>query len=92
MTETKLTPSTTTISPKHTVSGGPSYVVVLTGFRDKAMEAAIVAAGHTIADTVTKKTTHVVYPDGPAPTSTKITKALEIGAAVMTVSAFRAIL
>jgi DNA ligase (NAD+) len=63
--------------------------VVLTGFRDKALEAALIARGHTVADAVTKKTTHVIYPDGPEPTSTKITKARELGAQILSVSAAR---
>jgi DNA ligase (NAD+) len=66
--------------------------VVFTGFRDKALEAALTAAGHIIADTVTKKTTHILYPDGPEPASTKITKAREHGAQILTVSAGRAAL
>ncbi len=68
----------------------PAATVVLTGFRDKALEAALQAAGHSVADTVTRKTTHVVYPDGPEPTSTKITKARGTGARVMSLSVFRA--
>ena len=48
------------------------------------------AAGHTVAGTVSKKTTHGVYPDGPEPTSTKITKAQELGAKLMSVSEFLA--
>ncbi len=93
LAETNLTAATAT-PPTHVarVSGGPTYTVVLTGFRDKALEAALVNAGHTIADSVTKKTTHVVYPDGPTPSSTKITKAQENGAAVMSVTAFRSFL
>jgi NAD-dependent DNA ligase len=71
-------------------SNGPTFTVVLTGFRDKALEATLVATGHTIADTVTKKTTHVVHPDGPTPTSTKITKARDAGVVVMSVSEFKA--
>ena len=66
--------------------------VVLTGFRDKALEATLQAAGHQVADAVSKKVTHVVYPDGPAPTSTKITKAQELGLTVLSVSALRALL
>ena len=67
-------------------------VVVMTGFRDKALITALEAAGHIVADAVSKKTTHVVYPDGPEPTSTKLTKAKELGAAVMSASAFRLLL
>lgn len=74
-------------------SAGPVATVVLTGFRDKKLEAALAACGHTVADAVTKRTTHVVYPDGPEPASTKITKAREIGTAqILPVSAVRAAL
>lgn len=51
--------------------------VVFTGFRDRDLEAALEAAGHTVAPTVTKKTTHVVYPDGPKPTTGKAATAGE---------------
>ena len=70
-------------------AGTGSMVIVLTGFRDKTLTAQLEAAGHTITDTVSKKTTHVVYPDGPEPTSTKLTKAKELGATVMSVSEFK---
>jgi NAD-dependent DNA ligase len=66
------------------------WTVVFTGVRDKALEAVLDAAGHTVADTVTKKTTHVVYADGPRPTTTKITKAEEVGAKILSLSEFRA--
>jgi NAD-dependent DNA ligase len=67
--------------------------VVFTGFRDKALETALIAAGHVISDTVTRKTTHVLYVDGPEPSSTKITKAREYGTAqILSVSAGRAAL
>jgi DNA ligase (NAD+) len=90
ISETKLVATAVAATPSVAVPGG--YVVVLTGFRDKALEEAVVAAGHTVADSVTKKTTHVIYPDGPAPTSTKVTKAQENGAIIMPVSAFRSLL
>ncbi len=90
LAETKLTASATQI--QSTVAKSSGFVVVLTGFRDKVLETAMATAGHTIADSVTKKTTHVVHPDGPIPVSTKIAKAQEIGASVMSVSAFRSIL
>lgn len=61
-------------------------VIVLTGFRDKGLEAALTAKGHNVADSVTKKTTHVVYPDGPEPSSTKITKGREYGAHILSLS------
>jgi DNA ligase (NAD+) len=66
--------------------------IVFTGFRDKALETALAAAGHIVADTITKKTTHVLYPDGPEPASTKITRAREYGAQILTASAGRAAL
>jgi DNA ligase (NAD+) len=76
-----------------TTSTAPPATIVLTGFRDKVLEAALVARGHTVVDAVSKKTTHVVYPDGPEPASTKITKAREIGTAqVLSVSEIRAAL
>jgi NAD-dependent DNA ligase len=66
--------------------------VVFTGARDKALEADLAAKGHTVGASVTKKTTHVVYPDGPLPGSSKITAAKAAGIPVMTLSAFRATL
>jgi DNA ligase (NAD+) len=72
------------------VAGNPAgWTVVFTGVRDKSLEASLVAAGHTVADAVTKKTTHVVYADGPKPSTTKITKAEEIGAKILSLSEFR---
>ena len=65
------------------------YVFVFTGVRDKTFEAALQAKGHIIADTVTKKTTHVVYADG-ATTSTKMIKAKEMGAALLPLSQAKA--
>ncbi|NDE16805.1 hypothetical protein EBZ80_17920 [bacterium] len=71
---------------------GPKATVVLTSFRDRTLETALQAAGHTVADAVSRKTTHLVYPDGPEPTSTKITKARELGTGIqiLPVGAFRA--
>jgi NAD-dependent DNA ligase len=67
-------------------------VVVLTGFRDRDLEAALQTAGHVVADSVTKRTTHVIYPDGPAPTTGKAAKAADVGARLLSVSEFRALL
>jgi DNA ligase (NAD+) len=86
VSEAKLTPATATVATTAPPSG---YVIVFTGTRDKALEAALAAKGHTVADAISKKTTHVVYPDGPAPTSSKITKAKEIGAKVLSASEAR---
>lgn len=70
-------------------ASGDSLTVVMTGERDQAFIAALVAKGHTVGSSVTKKTTAVVYPDAEAePTSSKVTKAKELGIPVLTVSAF----
>jgi DNA ligase (NAD+) len=79
-----------TTKPKLTPKSGAQWTVVFTGVRDKSLEAVLDAAGHTVADTVTKKTTHVVYANGPRPTTTKITKAEEVGAKILSLSEFRA--
>jgi NAD-dependent DNA ligase len=67
-------------------------VVVMTGFRDKALVTQLEAAGHIVADAVSKKTTHVIYPDGPEPSSTKLTKAKELGVIVLSRASFVALL
>jgi DNA ligase (NAD+) len=70
---------------------GGGLTVVMTGERDQAFIATLVGKGHTVASSVTKKTTAVVYPDSEAePTSSKVTKAKELGIPVLTVSAFTA--
>jgi len=86
-TEAAVTPVpvivTATIKPEH------QMVVVFTGVRDKALEARLEAAGHIVGDSVNKKTTHVVYPDGPVPTSSKIAKAQELGIPIEPLSTFK---
>lgn len=87
---TGLVPSTvapSTVVP--TVVPAKQYVFVFTGVRDKTFESALQAKGHIIADTVTKKTTHVVYADG-ATTSTKMIKAKEMGATLLPLSQAKA--
>jgi NAD-dependent DNA ligase len=74
------------------VVAADAMTVVLTGFRDKELEAQLKAGGHIVADSVTKKTTHLVYPDGPTPTTGKAAKAAEYGATVLSLSAFKALL
>jgi len=75
-------------------ASAPSIVmtVVFTGARDKALEAELAAKGHTVAASVTKKTTHVVYPDSASPTSSKIDAAEKAGIPVLTMTAFRTLL
>lgn len=72
---------------------GPEHpiTVVFTGVRDRPLEAVLQAAGHTVADTVTKKTTHVVYADGPEPSTGKVAKAQELGIPVLSLSAFKTV-
>jgi NAD-dependent DNA ligase len=70
---------------------GQQIVAVFTGFRDRDLEAVLEAAGHVIADTVSKRTTHVVYPDGPTPTTGKAAKAAAVGALLLPLSEFRLI-
>jgi DNA ligase (NAD+) len=76
-------------TPAAIPAGTKQMVVVCTGFRDKELEAALTAAGHVLADGVTKKTTHVLFPDGPTPTTGKAAKAADVGAQLMSRSAFR---
>jgi DNA ligase (NAD+) len=83
--ETGLAPSST---PSTSVVPDKTMTVVFTGGRDKALEAHLQAAGYCVADTITKKTTHVVYADGPMPTTSKITKAQELGLKVVSMTEF----
>jgi DNA ligase (NAD+) len=69
-----------------------AMTVVFTGARDKTLEAELTAKGHTVAASITKKTTHVVYPDGPPPTSSKITAAQAAGIPTLPMTAFRLLL
>jgi NAD-dependent DNA ligase len=69
-----------------------AMTVVFTGARDKALEAELAAKGHTVAASVTKKTTHVVYPDSAEPTSSKIDAANAAGIPILTMTAFRTLL
>jgi len=84
---TGLVPSIKTVQVPAPPKNQKQLVIVFTGVRDKALEAALVTKGHIVADTVTKKTTHVVHADGPATaTTTKIIKAQEMGATILTLS------
>ena len=71
-------------------AGKSQCIIVFTGVRDKAFEAELAAKGHIVADTVTKKTTHVIHADGGTATSTKIVKAQEMGAKILSLSAAKA--
>lgn len=66
-------------------------LVVMTGFRDKAMVAQMSVRGWTEAASVTKKVAVVIIPDGEDPESyesTKVAKAKELNIPVMTRAAF----
>jgi NAD-dependent DNA ligase len=54
--------------------------------RDKELEAALIAKGYTIADSITKKTTHLIYGD----TTAKYTKAKELGLSLLTLEQAKA--
>lgn len=87
---TGLVTSTPTPPPQSSPVHG-QHVVVFTGVRDKAFESTLLAAGHVVADSVTKKTTHVIHGDGPAvATSTKIIKAQEMGIKTLSLSQAKA--
>ena len=85
-TATGLSPSSSSSAPAPILPG--AKVVVFTGVRDKVLEAALLAKGYVIADTVTKKTTHLIYADGS--TSTKLIKAKEMGITTMTLTQAKA--
>lgn len=70
-------------APVPAASGAEKGVIVFTGVRDKDLEVSLMAKGYTIANTITKKTTHLVYADT---TSTKYTKAKDMGIALLTLS------
>jgi NAD-dependent DNA ligase len=75
-----------------TAPTGPTMTVVFTGFRDKALEAALQAAGHTVAASVTKKTTHLAHADGADTTSVKFQKAQDLGITILSATTLRALL
>lgn len=89
--ETGLTPSSVA-APAPAAVPEKAMTVVFTGGRDKALEAKLQTDGHSVADTITKKTTHVVYADGPMPTTSKITKAQELGIKVVSMTEFAIII
>jgi NAD-dependent DNA ligase len=78
--------------PTPHVPAGQQIVAVFTGFRDADLEAALQTAGHIVTDSVTKRTTHVVYPDGPNPTTGKAAKAAAVGASLLSLTEFRLML
>jgi DNA ligase (NAD+) len=64
--------------------------VVMTGERDAALIAEVLAKGYEIGASVNKKTIAVIYPDGEGePSTSKVEKAHKEGIPVLTVSQFR---
>lgn len=78
----KVSKSEKTNNPENQIKG----VIVFTGVRDKELEAALIAKGYTIADSITKKTTHLIYGD----TTAKYTKAKELGLSLLTLEQAKA--
>lgn len=76
-------------------STGPSndhysgVVVCFSGIRDAELEAQIIDGGGTIASGVSKKLTYLIVKD-PQGTSSKITKAQQLGIPIMSIEQFRA--
>ena len=68
----KLVAAVAPVTPAANAKTHPSQVLCLTGFRDKALEAAAAAAGHTISPTFTGKVTLLLVPDGPVKESEKV--------------------
>jgi NAD-dependent DNA ligase len=64
--------------------------VVFTGVRDKELEAKATAAGWTMSDTLTKKTSLLIVADD-AKDSVKTKKATEYGIRIMKITEFRAL-
>jgi NAD-dependent DNA ligase len=94
-TSTSTSTSATTATAAATIvipvlKPSEQMVVVFTGVRDKALEAYLEARGHIVADSVTKRTTHVIHADNSAATSGKITKAEELGIPILSLSEFKA--
>lgn len=64
--------------------------VCFSGVRDKSLEDAITSQGGKIASGVSKTTTHLVVKD-PSGTSSKITKAQQLGIPIMTIEQFNSL-
>lgn len=63
--------------------------IVMTGFRDKGLEAAIVARGGTVKTAVSGKTNYLILGGVKGENSTKEKKANELGVPVVTVGEFK---
>ena len=70
--------------------GGRALVVAFSGFRDRALEEEVEAAGGRVAGAVTASTDYLVTRDGKAPRTSKGRKAAEAGVPVVTEEGLRA--
>ena len=61
--------------------------VCFTGVRDKRLESLIISEGGEIVSGVSKKTTHLIVAD-PSSSSSKMTKAKELGVVINTINMF----
>jgi DNA ligase (NAD+) len=66
------------------VKKGVSGTVVFTGGRNRSLEEAMVAAGWTIADAITKQATLLIIPSSPHTQTTKEAKAASLGISIRT--------
>jgi NAD-dependent DNA ligase len=78
----------TPISPVSPVAAS-GRIFVMTGTRDTELTAELLTRGDQIGASINKKTTALVYPDGPEPSSSKVTKAKELGIPVLNTTEFR---
>jgi DNA ligase (NAD+) len=78
-----------TVAARATTLTKPVGVAVFTGVRDKALEAAMTAAGWEIAPSVTNTTTVLIIADDDAKPSTKIAAAKKKGIEICKLSDFR---
>jgi NAD-dependent DNA ligase len=78
-----------TVAARATTLTKPLGVAVFTGVRDKALEAAMTAAGWEIAPSVTNTTTVLIIADDDAKPSTKIAAAKKKGIEICKLSDFR---
>lgn len=65
-------------------------VFCMTGFRDKALEASLIAAGHTVSATLTGKVTVLLVPDGERKESEKVKAAAAKGIPILSASVAKA--
>ena len=78
-----------TVTTVATTATATKMVVVFTGVRDKALEASLTSNGHTVADSITKRTTHLIHADDIKSDTIKLKKARDMGISVQSLSEFK---